>query len=425
MNLFWRASAITGTALFLEATGAYLIISVFTAMSNSEPARLPIWLIFLALLWSFVLSLYVQTIRFSLNLRGVIGLFLSAFSLLLLANLNTGLGFFPMGKILYGDLQTAFAVILTFVFLVALWWRGTSLAHDEVTLDTIRTAFQWALAVLIGSVIIDAMVDAKIVNGFLVVGFFAVGLFGLSLARFSAESADLQVMSREWFIPIGVAVGAVLLLALVISGLGLGGLDDVTRAILRVIGKIGEWILRPILLGLGYIAEALVIVGKWLTSVLGGGDLSGLNEAQEHLRRFHESLEDAEGSGLPQWVYTLFKWTAFLIGTVVIGFILFRVFRFRRLFRLSGEVQEVRESLFTWDKANADIAGVVEGWWNNLVRRATEEDEPDPENPREVYHRFLTISDSVGHPKAEGADPQGAPGGCRRRTARAARGPHC
>ena len=198
------------------------------------------------------------------------------------------------------------------------------------------------------------------------------------------------------------------MLALLISGLGLGGLDDVTRAILRVVGRIGEWILRPILLGLGYIAEVLVIFGKWLTSVMGGGDLSGLNEAQEHLRRFHENLEDVEGSGLPQWVYTLMKWTAFLIGTIVVGLVLFRVFRFRRLFRLSGEVQEVRESLFTWDKANADLTGLIDGWWNSLVRRATEDDkpEPDPENPREVYHRFLSISDTIGHPKAEGQTPR-------------------
>ena len=201
--------------------------------------------------------------------------------------------------------KTAYALVLTFAFLVALWWRGTSLAHDEVTLDTVRNAFQWALAVVIGAVVIDAIADAEIVSGFLILGFFAVGLFGLSLARFSAESADVQVMSREWFIPIGAAVGAVLLLALLISGLGLGGLDDVTRFILRVVGTVGEWILKPILLGLGYIAAALVSFGNWLTSVMGGGDLSGLREAQEQMRRFHESLEDVEGGGVPQWVYTL------------------------------------------------------------------------------------------------------------------------
>ncbi len=408
MSQFWRVSAITLTALFLEATGAFLAFSMFTALTNTAEARLPLWLVFLALVWSFVLSLYVQTIRFSLNLRGVVGLFISVLSLLVLANLNSGLGFFPIGRLIYGDLHAAFALALSFVFLVGLWWRGTGLAHDEVSLETVRTAFQWSLAVLVIAVVVDAMVPARIVGGFTILGYFAVGLFGLSLARFSTESADSQLMSREWFIPIGAAVGTVLLLALLISGLGMGGLDDVTRALLRVIGGIGEWILRPILLGLGYIAEALVVFGQWLTSVMGGGDLSGLNEAQEQLRRFHENLEDVEGAGLPQWVYTLLRVSAFLVAALVIGFIVYRVFRFRRLFKLSGDVQEVRESLFTWGKANSDLSGLIEGWWNDLVGKAINDGkaEPEPENPREVYHRFLTISDNVGHPKAEGQTPR-------------------
>ena len=413
MTQFWRSSAITGTALFLEGAGAYLAIAVFTALTNTVAARLPLWLVLIALTWAFLLSLYIQTIRFSLNLRGIIGLSCSLISLAVLANLNTGMGFLPFARILNGDLQTAFALILTFAFLVGLWWRGSSLAHDEVTLDTVRGAFQWGLVVVVGAVLIDSMVSANIVSGFLVMGFFAVGLLGLSLARFSAESADTQVMSREWFIPIGVAVGAVLLLGLLISGLGLGGLDDVTRAILRVVGTIGGWILKPILLGLGYLAAALVAFGTWLTTVLGGGDLSGLNEAQEQLRRFHESLEDVEGRGLPGWIYTLLKSIAFLIATVLVVWLLFRVFRFRRLLRLSGDVQEVRESLFTWGKANDDLSGLIGGWWNNLVRKATAEEEhiPDPENPRELYHRFLELSDNMGHPKAESETPREHQGG--------------
>ncbi len=408
MSQFWRVSAITLTALFLEATGAYLAFSMFTALTNTADARLPLWLVFLALIWSFVLSLYIQTIRFSLNLRGVIGLFISVLSLLVLTNLNSGLGFFPIERLIYGDLHLAFSLALSFVFLVGLWWRGTSLAHDEVSLETVRTGFQWALAVLIVAVVLDTLVPADIVGGFTILGFFAVGLIGLSLARFSTESADAQMMSREWFIPIGAAVGAVLLLALLISGLGMGGLDDVTRVLLRLIGNVGEWILRPILLGLGYLAEALVVFGKWLTSMMGGGDLSGLNEAQEQLRRFHENLEDVEGAGLPQWVYTLLRVSAFLLATLIIGFIVFKVFRFRRLFKLSGDVQEVRESLFTWGKANADLAGLVEGWWNDLVGKAINDGkgEPEPEDPREVYHRFLSISDTMGHPKSEGQTPR-------------------
>lgn len=407
MSQFWRNSAITGAALFLEAAAAYLLIALLTTLTGTVAARLPLWLVLLALVWAFLLSLYIQTIRFSLNLRGVIGLSLSLLSLMLLAGLS-GMGFAPLGRILSGDIQTAFALALTLAFLVALWWRGSSLAHDEVTLETVRGAFQWGLAVVVGAVIIDALFAAEIVSGWLVIGFFAVGLAGLSLARFAAEAADGQGMSREWFLPIGAMVGAVLLLALLISGLGLGGLDDVTRAILRMAGRVGDWILRPILLGLGYLAAALVAFGNWLTTVLGGGDLSGLDEAQEQLRRFHENLEEVEGDGPPGWVYALLRWLAVMAATLVAGWVLFRVFRFRRLLRRSGDVQEVRESLFTWDKANRDLFGAVNGWWNNLVQKATAEGDkrPEPENPREVYHRFLELSDNLGRPKAEGQTPR-------------------
>ena len=408
MSLFWRTSAITGAALFLEAAAAYLAISLFTTLTNMAGARLPLWLTFLALTWAFLLSWYVQTIRFSLNLRGIFGLSVSLISILVLANLNTNMGFFPVGRILNGDILTAFSLILTLAFLVALWWRGSNLAHDEVTLETVKGAFQWGLAVVVGAVIIDSLVTPKIVSGFLIVGFFAVGLLGLSLARFTAESGEPQAMSRDWFIPIGVAVGAVLLLALIISGLGMGGLDDVTRAILRLVGTVGGWILNPILLGLGYIAAALVAFGHWLTSILGSGDLSGLNEAQEELRRFHENLEDVEDGGPPDWVYSLLKWIAFLIASFLVGWLLYRVFRFRRLLRNPGQVEETRESLFTWGKANDDLFGLVGGWWNNLVLKATAEDQPqtEPENPRELYHSFLELSESIGRPKAEEQTPR-------------------
>ena len=141
---------------------------------------------------------------------------------------------------------------------------------------------------------------------------------------------------------------------------------------------------------------------------MGSGDLSGLNEAQEELRRFHENLEDVEDGGPPDWVYSLLKWIAFLIASFLVGWLLYRVFRFRRLLRNPGQVEETRESLFTWGKANDDLFGLVGGWWNNLVLKATAEDQPqtEPENPRELYHSFLELSESIGHPKAEEQTPR-------------------
>lgn len=408
MSRFWRTSFLIGVALFLETCVFYLIFSVVTTVIQLPEANVPFVLAFLALLWSFVLSMYIQTVRFSLNLKGILGLVASVASLVILSNVLTRSGLIPFRVILNGDLNTVATVVVSFGFLVLLWWRGSRVAQDEVTLDTIRSTFQWGLGVVFLGVIADAISSEDVVSGFLVLAFFGVGLLGLSMARFASESGESQVMSMDWFIPIGVAVGGVLLLGLVISLLGLGGLDDVTRTIFGFAGKIGLWILKPIALGLGFIAAGMVMFINWLASVFGGGDLSSLEEAQRQIQQFHESLEEVEQGGPPVLLIAILKWTAFLLASAIVGWILFRLFRFRRYFRSAGEVEETRESLFSWERANKDLASIIGGWWDNLVQAAGGDSRrrPEPRDPRELYHRFLLLAQDIGRPKREEQTPK-------------------
>lgn len=408
MSRFWRTSFLIGVALFLETCVFYLLFSVVTTVVQLPEANVPFWLAFLALLWSFVLSMYIQTVRFSLNLKGILGLVASVVSLVILSNVLTRSGLIPFGVILNGDLNSVAIVVVSFAFLMLLWWRGSRVAQDEVTLDTIRSAFQWGLGVVFLAVIADAISSEDVVNGFLVLAFFGVGLLGLSMARFASESGETQLMSADWFVPIGVAVGGVLLLALVISLLGLGGLDDVTRTIFGFAGKIGLWILKPVALGIGFIAAGMVALINWLASVFGGGDLSSLEEAQRQIQQFHDSLEEVERGGPPVLLIAILKWTAFLLATAVVGLILFRLFRFRRYFRNAGDVEETRESLFSWERANRDLASMIGGWWDNLVQAAGGDGRrgAEPQNPRELYHSFLLLSQDIGRPKREEQTPK-------------------
>jgi hypothetical protein len=250
-------------------------------------------------------------------------------------------------------------------------------------------------------VIAGAISSEAIVSGFLVMVFFGIGLLGLSMARFASESGEAQVMPMEWLIAIGVAVGGVLFLGLVLSLLGLGGLDDVTRTIFGFAGKIGLWILKPIALGIGLIAAGMVALINWLAGIFGGGDLSSLEEAQQQIQQFHESLEKLEQGGPPVLLIAVLKWLAFLSATAIVGWILFRLFRFRRYFRSSSEVEETRESLFSWDRANRDLASMIGGWWNNLVQAAGGDGRRrlTPRDPRELYHSFLLLAEAIGRPK--------------------------
>ena len=408
MNHLWRNGLITTVSLFLETCAFYLVFKIVGALIQLPVVQVPFGLVFLTLLWSFLLSMYLQTIRFSLNLRGALGLALSLASILVLANWSTGLGLNPLGKLLGGDFALAVGLALTLVFMVVLWWRGATIAHDEVTLDTLRGAFQWGLVVVILAAVLDALTSADIVNWFLIVGFFAAGLAGLSLARFSSESGGPHFMSRTWFLPIAASVGGVVLLAVLISLLGMGGLDDVTRAILRIVGSIGLWVLKPVLLGLGFVAAVLVALGNWLSGVFGGGDLSGLEAAQEQIRQFHESLGDVEQTGPPQALIWTLKFIAFLSAASLASWILFRLFRFRRFLRRQDEVEEIRESLFSWDRVNADLLALLNNWRGSNPDKASGfgPGMPEPQNPREVYHRFLLLSDHVGHPRRDWQTPR-------------------
>ena len=191
MSKIWRTSTIAGAGLFLETCGFYLIFRMISQGAHLPEAGLSFWLVLLALVWAYVLSFYIQTLRFTPNLRGVSGLAISVVSLLILASLNWGRGWIPVGEIVNGDAGTATAVFLTLAFLVTLWWRGSTLAQDDMTLDTVRRAFRWGLVVVFAAVLIHSIGSAEIVNGFLIIAFFGAGMVGLSLARFLKRSGRI------------------------------------------------------------------------------------------------------------------------------------------------------------------------------------------------------------------------------------------
>ena len=409
MTQFWRASLITTAGLFLESCTLYLIIKLISAALNQGNTALPFWLVFLGLLWAYLLSFYVQTLRFSANLRGFAGVSISLLSVLILSHFKTGMGIIPVGSFFGGGLDAAFQQVLVFAFLLLLWWRGSTIAHDETTLDSMRSSFQWGMVVLFVAVLMDSLSAARIINGYLIVGFFGVGLAGLSLARFASEASDTQEMSLDWWVPIGVSVGAVLLLGLLISAVGLGGLDDVTRLVLKMALTIGFWVMKPLLLALGILAGILVALGNWLSGMFEAGDLSGLARAQEQIRQFNEAMEAESGQGGPPGLLvTSLKWLGFLAGTGAAAWILYRVFRFRRLLRGPREVEETRESLFSWSRANDDLAALLNEWWNNLVSAGNRGDKPDPQprTPREFYHALLRMASQLGRPREEWQTPR-------------------
>ena len=403
MGAFARSALIACIVLFLEGFAVYLGCRLFATVIRLPDAAVPLGIAMLAVGWSFILSWYVQTIRFSLNLRGVIGLILSAVSVLVLAGISMGAGWFPVGAVISGDMRAAAALGLSAIFMLLLWWRGTAIARDDVTLEVVRNAFVRGVVVVIVAVAADAVLPGTIIRLPVMLTFFAAGLVGLAISRFAAEGGAGR-MNRGWMLAILFSVAGLLVLALILGAIGVGGLDDATRAILKGMAFLGLWTLRPILLLLGLLAAGLVAIGNWVSGLFGGGDLSGLELARLQIQEFHESLREVEGDGPPNVILTVIKWMAFLAALSLAGWILFRMFRRRRLVGGGYADGEVRESIFTWGGAGQDLADTLSGWMSRasgLGRRR-----PPPTTPREVYHRMLEVANAVGFPRRGSQTPE-------------------
>lgn len=409
MSQLWRISVVTGVGLFLETCAFYMVFLLVSGALNLDEASLPFWLVFLTLIWAFLMSGWVQRLPFSSRLRGAVGLVASAVSLFLLSYLDQSLGNSPVDVFLDGGARTVTMLVFGLVFLLLLWWRGATMAYEEITLDSIRNSFRWGLMALFAVVLFDAFSSKTFVSGFLVVGFFAVGLVGLALARFSWEAGDAQVMSGNWLIPIVASAGAVIIAALLIGALGMGGLDEFTRTTLSSMGEAGRWVLLPVLLAMGGLASLLVTLANLVSGWFGGGDLSGLELAQQQLGEFRQQMQEKTGDGgLPPILLSLIKGTALAVALAAAAWFLYRIFRLRRLLQRSGSVEETRESLYSWSRANRDLSALLADWWNSLpgVGRKQKEQTSEPANPREFYHRLLNEAEKLGRPRWEWETPK-------------------
>ncbi len=407
MALFWRARAITVVALFLESSYLYIILAVFASLTRFDQLQMPFWLVLTSLLWGYLLSSWILGMSVTPVLRGAVGLALGVPSLLVLTAWNGGETLLPFSLITDGGMTGVGLFVGSMIFLIVVWWRGVGLSQEDVTLEVVRSSFQVGVVVLVAASLIDAATEGRIVSGFLVVGFFAVGLLGMAVARFSSETGSEREMPAQWLLPIATCVAGVLVLGLLVSAVGIGGLDDVTKVVARAVAAAGYWMLEPVLMLIGLLAGALVNVGNWFSELMGGGSLDGLIEAQRRIDEFHESLREAESEPGGNRLFTVLQWTAATIGGLALAWIVYALFRSRRRRGRDGTVAENRESLFTLKHATDDVGDALGGLFGVLRRRGRRgRRRAAPRSPREYYHALLELARLAGRPRDSWETPR-------------------
>ena len=405
MRPAWRNRTVVAVALYLESCTLYLIFATVSSLVRLDDLQPPFWLVIVALAWAFGLSLWILGLRVTPVLRGLAGIASGVPSLLVLVAWNAGLAFHPFSLLIPPEANSVGLFVGSMIFLLITWWRGVELSREEATLDSIRPAFQVGMITLLAAALIDAATDVRIVSGFFVIGFFAVGLTGMALARFSAGGGEGRELPRQWFWPIAVCVAGVLALGLLISGLGLGGLDDVSRAVAGLIGAVGLKLLEPVIMLLGLIAGGLVSFGNWLSQLMGGGDFEGLLEAQRRIDAFHESLREVESDSEGNLLLTVMQWAAAAIGTILAVGVVYWLFRNRRRHAGGGEVVEVRESLFSLSRAGEDVGDALGSLFPGR-RRGSGNRARVFSTPRDYYHALLELARRAGRPRDSWATPR-------------------
>jgi len=118
---------------------------------------------------------------------------------------------------------------------------------------------------------------------------------------------------------------------------------------------------------MGLFARLVVGFVNWLSSIVGTGDFTALIKAQDRLNEFHEGFrEQSEEKESSTALVTMAKWLALGVATAIAGFVVYRLFRSRRFMGQEDDVEETRESLFSWQRANDDVSGMFAVWWKNM-----------------------------------------------------------
>ena len=312
--------------------------------------------------WALVWS------QLSIVLCGLVAIFL-----VLRFEYNAGYGFFDgqwfvyiSRKILIG-FSALQSLALAFLVGIFLWWRGIKWGRSRFYFEDIYHSFLFGLFALVLLVIIwgvslgtGSLSGLTSSTGIYVAGFFFFGLSALALGnlraiqeRLSSSEGAGPFLGRRWIsIMLGV-IGAI-----IIVGIGLATIfsDDVVTALGQALGTVADWLYKGLyylLIPLSYITYVIQFVMRLIIRLLMSGEPVEPTEFD-----FFEPAEQAEqvmSQGLPPAVILAIKWTVFAIIIGLVLFLLTKAVRRIMSFREYKDIEQIDESLWSWQGFKADL----------------------------------------------------------------------
>ncbi|MFC1900761.1 DUF4129 domain-containing protein [Chloroflexota bacterium] len=261
-------------------------------------------------------------------------------------------------------------IVLAIIFSSLLWWRGIRLGRSTLYANDIYRNFIIGVIALVILILVSGATswtnfqfDMTSVWVHLT-GFFFFGLLAMALAnlksiqeRISAETLS-PAMHRRWLSVLLVVIGG-----MVTTGIAIASAvsADFSYFLTGALDKASDFFIKVayyIYLPIGYVIEWLYQMGLKIVNFFAGADPEPFEI--DEIANVAEQAETVVGQGLPPEVILVLKWVFFALVAILIIYLLSKaVFRFMS-YGKKGEIDEVHESLMTWDLFKSDLQLMLE-----------------------------------------------------------------
>lgn len=250
-----------------------------------------------------------------------------------------------------------------------LLWRGIAVGRESLSFEAMYQKFLIGLTALIILLVLWGLTAGSgefrrvlASAGFFIVAYFSAGLIALALTNL--QSIREQMLRYEGTSGISHRRWVFLLLSIILAivAVSLGAVSlfslDLVALLLHPLNVVASYLLMALGYAVGYplgiVAAALVYVLRFLFRLLQRGtppesltpnDLSDLRQA----------LAGREPQGLPTQVMLVLKWGLVALMVALALFLLARaLFRYRKG-KAEEEIEEVNESLWSWDAFQSEV----------------------------------------------------------------------
>lgn len=310
-----------------------------------------------------------------------------------------------------------------------LWWRAVRRGQDALGPDQIEDTFKLGLAGLVGFLAVASATEGgrylalQAAVAAYVLGFFFVGLVSLALARLAAQRdqsrarhGSAPAYNRQWLGTLVAVVVGLLLVAVLVAQIVT---VDLIGALWRPIGALLSDILYVLILTIAIPLALLLELLVNLARSLMGRPQPLVQQQPNGLMELTWRIARREPFVLPPEVERAANVLAILLVAAAALVLLARAVRWWRERERDDEVEEERDSVWSWSSARAALIAWLRGLRARLRRRERPTDggaagsatpalgagSPSAATVRQIYGRALALAASLGHKRAAWATP--------------------